>query len=137
MRSVKLPTFLKVSVFSGAALFLLHSLIFGAGRGLSAVPLGQEGLGLLRTATYLLLLIGAICYPKRSFLAAVFLWLGIVGRAFLELKTSIAKSIITTPVENWHWVTVFLTLLMYVMTFILPLLLAIHTVKLLRQPTLD
>jgi len=120
---------------ASASLYFVHSFIYGAGRGMSAVPLDHEGLAHLRTATYLCLLVGACFVPKRVRAAVALLSLGIIGRAFLEWKTSIAK--------GWYLdgsdldpSFVALIALAYAANFVIPSLLLIDSIRWLRsRPT--
>jgi hypothetical protein len=131
MRGSKSATILKSLVIFGSAFYLLHSFIYGAGRGISAVPAGHEGLALLKLVTYFFLLIGAIFYPKHPRVAAALLWAGVIGRGVLEFETSVAKAVMA-PVADWHLGFVLLVLLMYTVTFVLPFLLALDALRLLR-----
>lgn len=84
------PRILKPLVILGAGFYLLVSLVYGPGRGMSSIPAGYEGLGILRLVTYTALLIGGLCFPGKN--AVAFLVIGIAGRSFLEARTSVARS---------------------------------------------
>ena len=108
--------------------YLFVSLVYGPGRGLSAIPVGHEELGNLRIATYAAILIGALSFSRNLNFAIFFLALGIVGRSFLELKVSVARSWIDS--ESAFEITwALLVMLMYVLTFVLPALLLVDAIR--------
>lgn len=125
---------LKLFVIIGAGFYLPVSLVYGPGRGISSIPAGYEGLGILRLITYTSMLIGAMCFPAMLKSAIAFLAVGIAGRSFLEAKTSVARSWIESD-AGFHPIWFFLVVLMYSVTFVCPFLLLFDAIRLLRKET--
>ena len=123
---------LKPLVILGAGFYLLVSLIYGPGRGMSTIPAGYEGLGILRLVTYIVMLIGALCFPKKLKSAVALLVVGIAGRSILEARTSVARSWIESDAgfaPGWFLFVV----LMYAVTFVFPFLLLLYAIRLARK----
>lgn len=124
---------LRTLVVLGVGIKLFDSLTHGPGRGMSAIPLGETGLGHLSVATYAMMLLGALCFPNKPRCAVGLLALGVAGRAVLELKTSVARAWLDSG-HGFDLVWGILIVLMYAATFALPFLLLLEAIRLLRNP---
>jgi hypothetical protein len=136
MGTAKYHSLLRNLVILTSGFFLLESFVYGAGRGMSSIPAGYEGLAILKVATYAAILIGALSLPRRLNLAVLFLALGIAGRSFLELRTSVARSWFDSG-SGFDTTRALLVALMYVATFMLPALLLFDTIRLVRRPRVN
>ena len=132
MSVVRAHTLLRIPVILSSGLFLVVSIVHGAGRGLSSIPAGYEGLAFLRVAIYAAILVGAVIWPTRQRVALLLLILGIVGRIFLELRTSVIRSWIESG-TGFDMTQGLLVALMYVATFVLPLLFLCDIVRFARK----
>jgi hypothetical protein len=118
----KRQSLLWLLLLASSIVFFFHSLIYGAGRGITLIPYGEENTRLLeytRIGTYLLMLMG-ICLWRFSSKSAFWLLLAaIIGRVFLEYHVSLLRSMY----DDWSIVRltdVCLVTVFYMLSIVLP-----------------
>lgn len=99
---------------------------------MSEVPIGREGLALLKVTMYGAVLIGALNFPLRLRIAVTFLGIGIIARSLFELNLSVAKEWIVSDL-GFNLGRVLLLIFQYVSTFVIPCLLLMDAIRLLRR----
>lgn len=122
---------IRALVILGSVLMLPVAIIYGPGRALTIIPADHEQAHLLyltRIAEYVFFLLGAIASAKSSRGAWVFLFCGLLGRTYMEVSFSFATwAIITIKLLDLGrviWILIF-----YVLTFILPALLFLDSLR--------
>nr|CAP47570.1 putative integron gene cassette protein [uncultured bacterium] len=109
-------------LIASSTLLAIHSMIYGAGRGVTLIPVGEDNTVVLeytRIATYLLMLGGMVMWRIHNKTAFWLLVSSILGRVFLEYHVSVARSM----VEYWDsipFTEILFSLIFYTLSFVLP-----------------
>ena len=122
------------TLIGSSAFFLIHSLIYGPGRGFPAYFLEYEQQKLhsyLKLFVYLCFLVGAIFSSAASRWGVIFLALGLVGRGIMEVCLSVARVCIEAErIVFWSAMT---AVLFYLFSFILPSKLFLDQIRRLKS----
>lgn len=109
-------------LMAASVLLLQFAIIHGPGRGLTAFSADHPHAALLyyiRIAVYSMFLVGACLKVHRTWIPAVIIGLGLMGRAVLELAASVARGLVENlqnTTEVWVWSA--LVFLFYFASFI-------------------
>ncbi|BDS07690.1 hypothetical protein NT6N_27300 [Oceaniferula spumae] len=113
---------IRVILILSSSLLLIHSCIYGAGRGITMIPAGDPLTSVLETVrigTYFTMLLGMLMWKTRIHAAFWLLLIAILERSFLEYHVSVAKSVFydwpAIRVTELSWVIIF-----YAVSYVLP-----------------
>ena len=109
-------------LLASSIVLFFHSLIYGAGRGITMIPYGEENTRLLeytRMGTYLAMLMGVFQWRRSSIGAFWLLLAAIIGRLFLEYHVSVLRYMYE-HLSSYRLIDVSLVVVFYLLSLVLP-----------------